>query len=273
MHIFLWTDTVKPSSKRIEAIYTHHCYYINEPAFFSFTFANTCTPKLFLQSGIHNCKDIKPVNPKGNQSWIFIGRTDAEAETLILWPPDVKSWFIRKDPDAGKDWRQGEKGTTKDEMVGWHHWLNGHEFEQAPGDGEGQGSLACCSPWGHKESVGHNWVTEKQQHPQLYIKFLLEQFFFLFRITLISTKDKLRLIYLQNKFSFIKLGLIIYISPARIAIDQISSFESALLEFSIWNFQIELFKCLSRPGNQAKNLPSGLPARYYTLFPWGFMAP
>ena len=94
----------------------------------------------------------------------------------------------------------------------------------------------------HGVAKRHNWMTEKQQHPQLYIKFLLKQFFFLFRITLISTKDKLRLIYLQNKFSFIKLGLIIYISPARIAIDQISSFESALLEFSIWNFQIELFK-------------------------------
>ena len=116
-----------------------------------------------------------------------------------------------------------------------------------------------------------DWTTK--QHPQLYIKFLLKQFFFLFRITLISTKDKLRLIYLQNKFSLIKLGLIIYISPARIAIDQISSFESALLEFFIWNFQTEVFKCLSRPGNQAKNLPSGLPARHHALFPRGFMAP
>ena len=77
-----------------------------------------------------DCKEIQPVNPKGNQSWIFIGRTDAEA--LILWPPDVKSWLIRKDPDAGKDWRQEEKGTTEDEMVGWHHWLNGHECKQTP---------------------------------------------------------------------------------------------------------------------------------------------
>ena len=98
-----------------------------------------------------DCKEIKPVNPKGNQPWIFIRRTDAEAETPVFWPPDVKSWFIRKDPDAGKDWRQEEKGMTQDEMVGWHHQLNGHEFEQAPGDGEGQGILACCSPWGHKE--------------------------------------------------------------------------------------------------------------------------
>ena len=84
-----------------------------------------------------DCKEIKPVNPKGNQPWVFIRRTDAEAETPVFWPPDVKSWLIRKDPDAGKDWRQEEKGMTEDEMVGWHHQLNGHEFEQAPGDGEG----------------------------------------------------------------------------------------------------------------------------------------
>ena len=95
------------------------------------------------------CK-IKPVHPKGNQSWIFIGRTDAE--TPKLWPPYAKNWLIGKDPDAGKDWRREGKGTTEDEMVGWHHWLNGHEFEQALGDGEGQGGLACCSPCGCKES-------------------------------------------------------------------------------------------------------------------------
>ena len=92
------------------------------------------------------------VNPKANQSWIFIGRTDAESETPILWPPDVKNWFLGKDPGAGKDWGQEEKGTAEDEMVGWHHWLKGHEFEQASGVGDGQGSLACCSPWGCKES-------------------------------------------------------------------------------------------------------------------------
>ena len=96
-------------------------------------------------------KEIKPINPKGNQTRIFIVKTDAETETPILWPPDVKSWLIGKDPDAGKDWRQEEKGMTEDEMVGWHHWLNGHEFEQTPGDGEGQESLVCCNPWGHKE--------------------------------------------------------------------------------------------------------------------------
>ena len=92
------------------------------------------------------------VHPKGNQSWIFIGRTDAEAETPILWPPDIKSWLIWKDPDAGKDWGQEEKGKTEDEMVGWHHWLNGHGFGWTLGVGDGQGGLACCSPWGLKES-------------------------------------------------------------------------------------------------------------------------
>ena len=98
-----------------------------------------------------DCKEIQPVHPKGSQSWIFIGRTDAEAETPIFWPPDEKNWLLGKDPDAGKNWRQGEKGTTEDEVVGWHHWLDEHEFEQAQGVGDGQGSLGCCSPWGHKE--------------------------------------------------------------------------------------------------------------------------
>ena len=97
-----------------------------------------------------DCK-IKPVNPKGNQPWIFTGRTDAKGEGSILWPPDEKSWLIGKDSDAGKDRRQGQKGTTEDEMVGWHHWLNGYEFELCLGDGEGQGRLVCCSPWGLKE--------------------------------------------------------------------------------------------------------------------------
>ena len=97
-------------------------------------------------------KEIQPVHPKGNQSWMFIGRTDVEAETPIFWLPDPKSWLIWKDPDVGKHWRQEEKGTTEDEMVGWHHWLNEHEFEQAPGAGDAQGGLVCCSPWGHTES-------------------------------------------------------------------------------------------------------------------------
>ena len=90
------------------------------------------------------------LNPKGNQPWIFTVKTDGEAEAPILWPPDPKSWLISKNPDSGKDWRQEERGTTEEEMVGWYRWLNGHEFEPALGNGE-QGSLACCSPWGHKE--------------------------------------------------------------------------------------------------------------------------
>ena len=98
-----------------------------------------------------DCKEIKPVNPKGNQPWIFTGRTDAEVEAPILWPPDVKNWLIGKGLDAGKDWEQEEKGVTEDKMVGWHHQLNGHEFEQTLGDSDGQRSLVCCSPWGHKE--------------------------------------------------------------------------------------------------------------------------
>ena len=97
-------------------------------------------------------KEIKPVNPKEDQSWIFIGRTDAEAETQILWPPDAKSRITGKDPDAGKNWRWGEKGTIEDEMVGWHHQLDGHEFEQASGIVDGQGTLVNCSPWGRKTS-------------------------------------------------------------------------------------------------------------------------
>ena len=102
-----------------------------------------------LESAL-DCKEIQPVNAKENQPWI--GRTDAEAEAPVLWPPDVKSWLIWKDPDAGKDWGKEEKGAAEDEMVGLHHWLDGHEFEQTLGDSEGQGSLMYCSPWGCKES-------------------------------------------------------------------------------------------------------------------------
>ena len=105
-------------------------------------------------------KEVKPVNPKGNQPWIFIGKTDAEAEASILWSPDADSQLTGKDPDAGKDWRQEERGMTEDEMAGWHHWLNGLEFEQTLGDREGQGSLMCCSPWGSKKSEQlSDWTT------------------------------------------------------------------------------------------------------------------
>ena len=105
-----------------------------------------------------DCKEIQPVHPKGDQSWIFIGTTVVEAETSIFWPLDVKSWLIWKDPEPGENWRQGEKGTTEDEMVGWHHRLNGHKFEWTPGVGDGQGGLVCCSPWGHKESDTTEWL-------------------------------------------------------------------------------------------------------------------
>ena len=114
---------------------------------------------LFL-IGVLDCMEIKPVNPKGNQSWIFTGKTDAKAKTPILWPPDAKNWLIGKDPDAGKDWGQEEKGTTEDEMVGWHHWLDGYEFEQAPGVGDGRGSLVWCSPWSWKE-LDINWTDSR----------------------------------------------------------------------------------------------------------------
>ena len=110
-----------------------------------------------LESAL-DCKEIQLVHPKGDQSWVFIGRTDVEAETPILWPSDAKSWLIWKDPDAGKDWGQKEKGTAEDEMVGWHHWLDGHGFGWTPTVGDGQGSLACWSPWSHKESDTTEWL-------------------------------------------------------------------------------------------------------------------
>ena len=105
-----------------------------------------------------DCKEIQPVHPKWDQSWVFIGRSDVEAETPVLWPPDANSWLIWKDPDAGKDWRQEEKGTTEDEMVGCHQLLDGHGLAWNPGVGDGQGGLACCSSWGHKESDTTEWL-------------------------------------------------------------------------------------------------------------------
>ena len=122
---------------------------------------NWCFWSMVLEKTLESpldCKESQPVNPKGNQPWKYIGRTDAEAETPILWPPDAKNWLIWKDPDAGKDWRQEENGTTEHEMFGWHHWLKGHEFGQVPGDGEGQGSLGCYSPWGCKELI---WLSNR----------------------------------------------------------------------------------------------------------------
>ena len=115
---------------------------------------NWCFQIVVLEKTLESpldCKEIQLVHPKGNQLWIVIGKTDAEAEAPVLWPPHGTSQHNGKYPDAGKDWGQEEKGMTEDEMAGWHHWLSGHEFEQTPRDGEGQGSLLCCSPWGCKE--------------------------------------------------------------------------------------------------------------------------
>ena len=126
---------------------------------------NWCFWTVVLQKILESpldCKEIKLINPNGNQSWIFIGRTGAEAETPVLWPLDAKNWLIGKAPDAGKDWRQ--KGMTEDEMAGWHHQLNRHEFEQALGVGDGQRSLVCCSPWGHKESDMTEWLNWLTEH-------------------------------------------------------------------------------------------------------------
>ena len=129
----------------------------------SWTVKKTCTEELMLWNcGVGEDSweslGLQPVSPKGNESWIFIGRTDAEAETPILWPSDEKDWLTGKDPDAGKDWRWEEKGMTEDEMVGWYHQLNGHEFEQSLGVADRQGSLAWCSPWGCKESDTTEWL-------------------------------------------------------------------------------------------------------------------
>ena len=126
-----------------------------------------CFQTLVLEKTLESpldCNEIKPVNLKGNQPWIFSVRTDAKAETPVLWLHDAKSWFTGKDSDSGKGWGQDEKQVTEDEIVGWHHGLNGHEFEQAPGDGEGQGSLVCCSPWGNKESDMTEWLNNNNNN-------------------------------------------------------------------------------------------------------------
>ena len=125
-----------------------------------------CCRRLLRVSPL-DCREMQPVHSKGDQSWVLIGRTDAKAETPVLWPPQVKSWLIGKDSDAGRDWGKEEKGTTEDEMAGWHHRLDGHEFGWTPRVGDGQGGLVCCDSWGHKESDTTerlNW-TELTQYP------------------------------------------------------------------------------------------------------------
>ena len=145
-------------------------------------------------------KKIQPVHPKGNQSWMFIGRTDVEAETPILWPPDVKSWLIGKDPDAGKDRGQEEKGTTEDEMVGWHHWLDGHEFGWTPGVGGRRGGLVFCSPWDCKEldmTERLNW-TELKRISSLSLIFTIGDSF--------TTWSKTACILKVGSFSLMEIG-------------------------------------------------------------------
>ena len=146
---------------------------------------NWCYPTVVLGKTLESpldCKEIKPVNPKGDQPWIFIGRTGAKAETPILWPPDVKSQLTGKDPDAGKGWGQ-EKGETEDEMFGWLHQLNGHEFEQILEVGDRQESLACCSAWGHKESDMTEWLNWTENTESMKMKLIYktsEYSFYLF---------------------------------------------------------------------------------------------
>ena len=160
-----------------------------------------------------DCKEIQWVHPKGNQSWIFIGRTDAEAP--ILWPPDAKSWLTAKDPNAVKDWRQEEKTTSEDEMVGWHHWLNGHEFEQALGVGDGQGSLACCSPWSRRESETterlnwkETWVLLEDQQKFLGGRYYADKFC----ISSFHWYSFLKSTCLRKYLIFYRFSLFIYLS-------------------------------------------------------------
>ena len=127
----------------------------------SWTPKNWCFWTVVLEKTLESpldCKEIQPVHPNGDQPWYFFGRNDAKAETPVLWPPHMNSWLIGKDPDAGSDWMQGEKGTTEDEMAGWHHLLDGCEFEWSPGVFDGQGGLACCDSWGRKESDTTEWL-------------------------------------------------------------------------------------------------------------------
>ena len=152
--------------------FIHSSVSVHLCCFLVLVYKESCAPKNWcfwtvvlvktLESPL-DCKEIQPVHPKGDQAWVFIGRTDVEAETPVLWPPHVKRWLIWKDTDAGKDWRQEEKGLTEDEMVGWHHQLNGREFVWTPGIGDGQGGLVGCGSWGQKESdmtERLNWLTD-----------------------------------------------------------------------------------------------------------------
>ena len=141
----------------------------------SWMLKNWCFWTVVLEKTLENpldCQEIQQVHSKGDQSWIFIGRAHVEAKAPIFWPPDAKNWLIWKDPDVGKDWRQDEKGTTEDEMAGWHHWLNGRESGWTPGVGDGQGGLACCDSWGRKELNTTEWLNNKKK--QFYTMVTLE---------------------------------------------------------------------------------------------------
>ena len=159
---YIWSITTNHSEvSKPPIVMTYHVSMWELDCEESWALKNWCFWAVVLEETPESpldCKEIQPVHPKGDQSWVFIGRTDAEAETLILWPPDVKSWLIGKDPNAGRDRGQEEKGRTEDEMAGWHHRLNGREFEWTPGIGDGQGGLVHCDSWGRR--VGHDWATE-----------------------------------------------------------------------------------------------------------------
>ena len=156
-----WLKRLSSSSSQSYGFSSSHVWMWELDNKESWALKNWCFQTVVLKKILESpsvCKEIKPVNPKENQPWIFIGRTDAEAEALILWPPGAKSQLIGQNPDAGKDWRQEEKGMTEDELVGWHHQLNGHAFEWSLGDSEGQGSLERCSPWSHKKPDMTEWL-------------------------------------------------------------------------------------------------------------------
>ena len=147
-----------------------------------------------------DCKEIQPVHSKGDQPWVFFGRNDAEAQTPVLWPPDTKSWLIGKDSDAGRDWGLEEKGTTEDEKAGWHHWLDGSEFEWTPGDGNVQGRLVCCDSWGCKESDMTEWLnwTELNQLVNNQSMLTVQWFYiyiFFFSMTLSSQYYPMKVLY------------------------------------------------------------------------------
>jgi len=172
MHFCIWRRIPDVSMER-DVLYIH--LLLNHLVLSNWCFWTGLLKKT-LESPL-DCKEVKPVNPKGNQFWIFIGGTDAEAETPILWPPDVKNWLIGKDPNAGKDWGQEEKGMTEDEMAGWHHWLDRRESEWTPGNGDGQGGLVCCDSWGPKESdttEGLNWTELMESRKQHWWTFCRE---------------------------------------------------------------------------------------------------